>query len=211
MRVSPVTHGATVIFIPMLAAIHSGRASCVRSSQTPPALAFLVVLQNMATRAFGVSKQCLSILWQAAKVFPDLRGPSSRRNLWLSLKTSICFGARAGTQYPPLVVSVILSLAISGICKYLVKVMNVISLDKSQPEIAEALADCEVGVPKTITITVVPVADTDTVFVATVDSVEYTESEDPEGEVEEEEEEAVDKAYKPKARTGAATAVEAMV
>lgn len=85
--------------------------------------------------------------------------------------------------------------------------MNLIALDKSQPEIAEALANCEVGVPKTITITVTPVVDSDTLFVASVESVEYSEEEATEEEVDTEE--PVDKAYKPKSKS--ATAVEAMV
>jgi hypothetical protein len=54
--------------------------------------------------------------------------------------------------------------------------MNIISLDKSQPDIAAALEGCEIGVPKTLTITVTPVADGD-VFVAKVDEVSYTEEE----------------------------------
>lgn len=88
--------------------------------------------------------------------------------------------------------------------------MNLISLDKSQPEIAEALAGCEVGVPKTLTLTVVPVTDTDTLFVATVESVEYIEEEAVEEEAVDDDGEAV-APYKPKAKSGSATAVEAMV
>jgi hypothetical protein len=84
--------------------------------------------------------------------------------------------------------------------------MNVLLLDKSQPEIAEALADCEVGVPKTLTVTVTPTSVSDTVLVAQVDAVEYSapdgaESEPapaPKGEV----------PYKPRAKKGSATAVE---
>lgn len=83
--------------------------------------------------------------------------------------------------------------------------MNIIILDKSQPDIAEALADCEVGVPKTLTLTVTPTVDSD-VFVATVDSVEYSESE-PGGEPAEPEG-AGEAPYKPKAKRASAIAVE---
>lgn len=86
--------------------------------------------------------------------------------------------------------------------------MNIITIDKTQPEFAEALADCEVGVPKTLTLTVVPVTDTDDVFVATVDSVEYSEQlpEEEEAPVEQ-----AERAYRPRSRSGSATAVEPMV
>lgn len=56
--------------------------------------------------------------------------------------------------------------------------MNIISLDKSNPDIAAALEGCEVGVPKSLTITVTPVTDTDAVFVATVDEVAYSDEEE---------------------------------
>lgn len=54
---------------------------------------------------------------------------------------------------------------------------NTLILNKSDPEIAAALADCEVGVPKEITLTVTPTVDDDAQFVATVDEVHYTEKE----------------------------------
>lgn len=62
--------------------------------------------------------------------------------------------------------------------------MNTLTLDKSDPEIAAALEGCEVGVQKTLTITVVPTEDTDTVFTADVTDVEYTEEPEAEEEVE---------------------------
>lgn len=62
--------------------------------------------------------------------------------------------------------------------------MNTLTLDKSDPEIATALEGCEVGVPKTLTLTVVPTEDTDTVFTADVTDVEYTEDEAEAEEVE---------------------------
>lgn len=83
--------------------------------------------------------------------------------------------------------------------------MNLISLDKSNPDIAQAVEGCEVGVPKTLTVTVTPVSDSDTLLVGTVDSVEYTEEE---AAIEEEAPATTEKPYKPKARAGSATAVE---
>lgn len=62
--------------------------------------------------------------------------------------------------------------------------MNTLTLDKSDPEIAAALEGCEVGVPKTLTVTVVPTEDTDTIFTADVTDVEYTEDETETEEVE---------------------------
>jgi hypothetical protein len=85
--------------------------------------------------------------------------------------------------------------------------MNIISLDKSQPDIAAALEGCEVGVPKSLTITVTPVTDSDGLFVARVDEVAYSEEEVVEEEVAEEPAEA---AYRPtKGKT--ATAVEPVI
>lgn len=88
--------------------------------------------------------------------------------------------------------------------------MNTVVIDKSDAEMAAALAGCEVGVPKTLTITVTPVADDDRIFVATVDSVEYSEEEEA-VEEEPEAEDTASKPYRPKAAKGSATAVEAMV
>jgi hypothetical protein len=85
--------------------------------------------------------------------------------------------------------------------------MNILSLDKSQPEIAEALKDCEVGVPKTLTLTVVPIADNEGAFVATVQEVAYAEEEVVEEEMVPEDDAEVP--YKPRASKGSATAVEA--
>ena len=82
--------------------------------------------------------------------------------------------------------------------------MNVILLDKSQEEIAAALAGCEVGVPKQLLITVTPTTDDETNFVATVDSVEYSEEEEAAEPVEPPEGEAP---YKPKARKSALSTV----
>lgn len=87
--------------------------------------------------------------------------------------------------------------------------MNSLIVDKTDPSIAEAVAGCEVGVPKTLTVTVTPVSDSDSLLVAKIDSIEYTESEEPSAEPEEEPETA--KAYKPKAKKTSATAVEPMV
>lgn len=87
--------------------------------------------------------------------------------------------------------------------------MSIVSIDKSDAEMAAALADCEVGVPKTLTLTVTPVVDTDGLFVATVDSVEYTEEEATEEEAPAPEEGA-EMPYKPRAKKGAALAVEEM-
>lgn len=53
--------------------------------------------------------------------------------------------------------------------------MNTITLSKESPEIAKAVAGCEIGVPQKFTITATPVADNDTILVATIDSIEYDE------------------------------------
>lgn len=85
--------------------------------------------------------------------------------------------------------------------------MNVLLVDLTDAAFAEALADCEVGVPKTLSITVTPTVHDGSIFAATVDSIEYTE---PEEEVAEEvESEPVGEApYKPKANKKSAVAVE---
>lgn len=85
--------------------------------------------------------------------------------------------------------------------------MNLVYVDLSDAAMAEALADCEVGVPKTLTITVTPTVHDESVFAATIDSIEYTE---PEEEVTEEvESEPVGEApYKPKVKKASAIAVE---
>lgn len=62
--------------------------------------------------------------------------------------------------------------------------MNTLSLDKSDPEISAALEGCEIGKPKTLTVTVVPTEDTDTVFTADVTDVEYAEEPKAEEETE---------------------------
>lgn len=86
--------------------------------------------------------------------------------------------------------------------------MNIISLDKSQPEIAAALEGCEVGVPKSLTITVTPVTDSDGVFVARVDEVGYSEEEEAvEEPVAEEIEEAPYRPTKGKSATSVEPAV----
>ena len=85
--------------------------------------------------------------------------------------------------------------------------MNVLLVDLNDAAFAEALADCEVGVPKTLTITVTPTVHDGGVFAATVDSIEYAE---PEAEAEEEvpEEPVGEAPYKPKAKKNSAIAVE---
>jgi hypothetical protein len=88
--------------------------------------------------------------------------------------------------------------------------VNSIILDKTNPDIAKAVAGCEVGKPQTFSITATPVADNDTILVATVDSIEYEEPAESETPEEEAPEEAASKPYKPKARKGSATAVEQM-
>lgn len=70
--------------------------------------------------------------------------------------------------------------------------MNVILLDKSNPDIAKAVEGCEVGVPQTFTVTVTPTTDDGSVLVGTIDSISYEESE------EEPIEEALPGAKKPK-------------
>jgi hypothetical protein len=50
----------------------------------------------------------------------------------------------------------------------------VLVIDMSDPAMQEALADCEVGVAKTLTLTVTPLAK-EGALVAKVDSVEYSE------------------------------------
>lgn len=85
--------------------------------------------------------------------------------------------------------------------------MNFIAIDKTSPDMAEAVKGCEVGIPKTFTVTATPVSDTDSLLVATIDSVEYTEDDDSAGE-EPEEAAPAEMPYKPKARAGAAMAVE---
>lgn len=82
-----------------------------------------------------------------------------------------------------------------------ITIMNLVTLDKSIPEIAEAVAGCEVGKPQTFTITMTPVVDDDTKLLATIDSIEYAEGA---GAVEEEEPAAPagEKPYKPKASSG---------
>lgn len=85
--------------------------------------------------------------------------------------------------------------------------MNVLLVDLTDAAFAEALADCEVGVAKTLTITVTPTVHDGGVFAATVDSIEYTEPE--EGAVEEVEAEPVGETpYKPKTKKNSAIAVE---
>ncbi len=54
--------------------------------------------------------------------------------------------------------------------------MNSLIIEKT-PDMAEALAGCEVGVSKRLTVNITPVADSDTLLVASIDSVEYTEGE----------------------------------
>jgi hypothetical protein len=90
--------------------------------------------------------------------------------------------------------------------------MNTIILDKSDPEIAKAVAGCEVGKPQTFTIEATPVSDSDTLLVATIDSIEY---EEPDGAAPVEEDMAgespeTEVPYKPKPKKGSATAVEDM-
>lgn len=80
--------------------------------------------------------------------------------------------------------------------------MNTLVLSRS--DFGEALKDCVVGEPKTLTVTVIPDAVSDTTVVATVTEAEYTAPE--EGDVEEEAP-AETGAYRPSARPGAATAV----
>lgn len=73
-------------------------------------------------------------------------------------------------------------------------------IDRSDPAMQEALADCEVGVPKTLTVDVTPIA-VEGVLVAKVDAVSYAEpTAAPEVE---EEAPAAPKAYKPKASKAA--------
>lgn len=87
--------------------------------------------------------------------------------------------------------------------------MNVITLDKTDPAISEAVAGCEVGKPQTFTITATPVSDSDSLLVATVDAIEYEESAEEEAPAEEMAEPA-NKPYKPKAKKDSATAVEVL-
>lgn len=58
----------------------------------------------------------------------------------------------------------------------MVSTMNTLSLDPTDPDIAEALADCVVGEQKTLTIVVTPTVSDESKFEATVDEVEYAES-----------------------------------
>lgn len=85
--------------------------------------------------------------------------------------------------------------------------MNFIALSKDSPDIAKAIEGCEVGVTKTLTVTVTPVSDSDTLLVATVDSVEYTEEEEVKDAVQESAPDTTPP-YKPRAKAGSATAVE---
>ncbi len=65
--------------------------------------------------------------------------------------------------------------------------MNILRLDLSDPDIASALSDCEVGKPKTLTVTVVPTKRDGTIFEADVEKVSYSDSppdeENPEEDV----------------------------
>lgn len=85
--------------------------------------------------------------------------------------------------------------------------MNVLIVDLTDAAFAEALADCEVGTAKKLTITVTPTVHDDSIFAATVDSIEYAEpEEDASDEVESE---PVGEApYKPKPKKGSAVSVE---
>lgn len=58
--------------------------------------------------------------------------------------------------------------------------MNMIKLDKGDPNIAKALEGCEIGKPVTLTVTVTPTVDDDKQFVADVDEVKYKEREEEE-------------------------------
>ena len=67
--------------------------------------------------------------------------------------------------------------------------MNMLSLDLSDPEIAEQLTECVVGEPKRLTLVVTPTKIEEGVkFEATVDSVEYAEPVEDEEDAEDEEE-----------------------
>lgn len=84
--------------------------------------------------------------------------------------------------------------------------MNSIVIEKT-PETADALANCEVGVPETFTITATPLSVSDTVVVFQIDSVEYSGQEEVEPEAEAAPEDSTAKPYKPKAKADSATAV----
>lgn len=51
---------------------------------------------------------------------------------------------------------------------------NKLLLDKTDPDIADALAGCKVGEPKTLELTVIPTRDDDTIFEADVSEVAYS-------------------------------------
>lgn len=89
--------------------------------------------------------------------------------------------------------------------------MNSIILDKTDADVAKAVEGCEVGKPQTFTITATPVSDSDTLLVAKVDAIEYQEEPGEETPAEDEGEPVTEKAYKPRARKGSATAVEPMM
>lgn len=86
--------------------------------------------------------------------------------------------------------------------------MQLVSLDKTDPAIAEAVAGCEVGVPQTFTITMTPLVDDDSKLVAEVNSLEYTEAQEAPADESELEEVVTggESPYRP--RSNAATAVE---
>lgn len=75
--------------------------------------------------------------------------------------------------------------------------MNALILSKA--DFAEALADCEVGKPKSLTLTVTPVSVTDDLVVAEPTAAEYTPGEEVE-EAEEAPAEAPSGAYKPRSK-----------
>ena len=84
--------------------------------------------------------------------------------------------------------------------------MNTLTIDKTDPAVAEAVASCEVGKPETFTVTVTPQAVTDGLLVATVESITYAEETDEPETPEAAPAAPAKKPYKP--RTSAPTALD---
>lgn len=82
--------------------------------------------------------------------------------------------------------------------------MNIIVLDKSNPEISKALEGCQVGQSKSIQVDVTPITNDGSVFVASVGSVSCEmEDESGPGDMAEdaaEQKPAMERPYKPSAK-----------